>query len=130
MITLEKMLTRSFRESVAWQAARVLTLAIYQASSNFPRLETFGLTNDLRRCAAAVGANIAEGYGRNSWSELRRFAQMANGSLEETKNFLVLAADLGFLEREDCERLLEMAEKTGVLIAGLDRRQQQELFPH
>ena len=130
MLSLEKMVTRSFRESPAWQASHELTLAVYQATLEFPRLETFGLTHELRRSAAAVGASIADGFGRNSWSELRRLAQNASGCLEETKHFLLLAKDLGFLNKEECERLLGLAERTGALIAEMDRRPQQELFAH
>ena len=130
MLSLEKMVTRTFRESPAWQSAYELTLAVYQVTLEFPRLETFGLTHELRRSAAAVGASIADGFGRNSWSELRRLAQNANGCLEETKHFLLLAKDLGFLEKSECERLMGMAERTGTLIAEMDRRPQQELFAH
>lgn len=106
---------------MAWQSAHELTLAVYRESSNFPKTEMFGLTNQLRRSAASVGANLAEGYGRHSRNELRRFALIANGSLEEVKNFLLLAADLGYLERTTCDELLQMAGRTGRLIGGLEK---------
>jgi four helix bundle protein len=130
MLTLDKSAARTFRDSAAWQSAHELTLAVYSASSTFPRREAFGLTTELRRCVASVGATVAEGFGRNSWSELRRCTQMASGALEEAKYYLMLAADLTFLDREECKRLLEMAEKTGALIAAMDRRPQQDLFQH
>ena len=107
---------------MAWQSAHELTLAVYRESSNFPKAEMFGLTNQLRRSAASVGANLAEGYGRHSRNELRRFALIANGSLEEVKNFLLLATDLKYLDPSVCDELLQMAAKTGRLIGGLERR--------
>jgi four helix bundle protein len=107
---------------VAWQSAHELTLAVYRESAHFPKAEMFGLTNQLRRSAASVGANLAEGYGRHSRNELRRFALIANGSLEEVKNFLILATDLGYLANNKCEQLLQMTARTGTLIGGLERR--------
>jgi four helix bundle protein len=130
MLTQEKSAPRSFQESPAWKASHELTLSVYGVTLEFPRLETFGLTHELRRSAAAVGANIADGLGRHSWSEQRRLAQEANGRLEETKHFLLLATDLGFLKKEDCERLFRLAEKTAALIADMDRQSPQQLFAH
>jgi len=64
---------RDFRGLKVWEKAHALTLAIYKATSDFPREEQFGLTSQLRRAAASIGANIAEGCGRDSDGDLRRF---------------------------------------------------------
>ncbi|MCB1020837.1 MAG: four helix bundle protein [Acidobacteria bacterium] len=130
MIGLDRTLPKSFRDSPAWKSSHELTLAVYQVTHQFPRLETFGLVHELRRSAAGVGASIADAFGRNSWGELRRLTQNAAGCLEETKNFLLLSADLGFLQREECERLLAIADKTSSLISDMERRPQQDLFQH
>ena len=81
----------------------------------------FGLTNQLGRSASSVMANLAEGYGRHSKRELRRFAHIANGSLEEAKSFMILANDLGYLPDGPLEQLWEEAETTGRLIGGIER---------
>ena len=106
---------------MAWQKAHELTLAVYRESANFPKAELFGLTNQLRRASASVGANLAEGYGRHLRNELRRFSMIANGSLQEVRNFLLLATDLGYLEAQPFGELVELADHTGKLIGGIER---------
>ncbi len=115
------MLIESFRDSLVWQKAHEFTLAVYRESANFPKAQMFGLTNQMRRASASVGANLAEGYGRHSKNELRRFSMIVNGSLQEVRSFLLLANDLGYLAAEPFERLMALAEHTGKLIGGIER---------
>jgi four helix bundle protein len=90
---------RDFRELFVWQRAHGLTLAIYRATATFPSNELYGLTSQMRRASASIGANIAEGVGKDSHREVLRFFQMASGSGSELDNHLLLARDLGFLQR-------------------------------
>jgi len=115
------MLIQSFEDSDAWRQAHALTLGGYRVTSNYPKSETYGLTSQLRRCAASVAANLAEGYGRHSKNELRRFSQIANGSLQETIYFLILSKDLGYLPEEDYDALMSIARRTGKLLGGIER---------
>ena len=101
--------------------AHELTLAVYRESANFPKTEMFGLRSQFRRSAASVSANLAEGYGRHGKNELRRFAMIANGSLEETRYFALLARDLGYINSEAYDALMQIAEHTGRLIGGIER---------
>ena len=71
---------RDFKGLKVWQKAHHLTLAVYQAAMSFPRDELYGLTSQLRRCAASIPANIAEGCGRKGDVEFARFLQIAQGS--------------------------------------------------
>jgi len=96
---------RNFRELEVWQRAHRLTLDVYRDSAEFPKAEMFGLTSQMRRAAASVGANIAEGAGKFSGAELLRYLQIASGSASELENHLILARDLGFLEDERFGRL-------------------------
>jgi four helix bundle protein len=96
---------RDFRELKVWQKAYALTLAVYRASARFPREEQFGLTSQLRRAAASIPANIAEGCGRSGEAELARFFLIAMGSASELECELLLARDLGYLEDKDYLRL-------------------------
>jgi four helix bundle protein len=92
---------KDFKELRAWSKAHELTLAIYGLTRSFPRDEIYGLTSQVRRSAASIGANIAEGCGRRSDGEMARFLQIARGSASETEYHLLLAKDLGFLTEGD-----------------------------
>ena len=97
---------RDFRELTVWQKAHRLTLAVYKSTTTFPREELYGLTSQIRRAAASVPANIAEGCGRNGKAELARFLQIAMGSACELEYHLLLARDLTLLPQMDYDGLL------------------------
>ena len=96
---------QDFRELRAWQGAHRTALLVYQVTAAFPRSEAFGLTSQLRRSAASIGANVAEGCGRGSDADTRRCLQVALGSACETLNHLLLAKDLGVLAPADFTRI-------------------------
>ncbi len=89
---------RSYKELRIWREAHALTLEIYRLSGGFPADERFGMVSQLRRAAASVPANIAEGMGRRTTKELLSFLYIARGSLQEVCYFMLLAKDLGYLE--------------------------------
>ena len=72
-----------FKKLTVWSKAHALTLSVYQQTRAFPKDELYGLTSQIRRSAASIGANIAEGCGRRSDPEMRRFVQIARGSASE-----------------------------------------------
>ncbi len=84
----------SFQELDAWRKAHGLALDIYRVTRSFPQDELFGLVSQLRRAAASVPANIAEGFGRRSTKDFVRYLEIASGSLEETRYFLILSGGL------------------------------------
>jgi four helix bundle protein len=90
-----------FKNLRVWAKAHDLTLNVYQKTRGFPKEEMYGLTSQMRRSAASVGANIAEGCGRRSDGEMRRFLQIARGSASELEYHLLLAKDLRFLQVDD-----------------------------
>ncbi len=92
---------KDFKELKVWVKAHELTIAIYGVTRTFPRDEMYGLTSQLRRSTASIGANIAEGCGRHSDGEFARFLQIARGSASETEYHLLLARDLKFLSHDD-----------------------------
>jgi len=81
-----------------WRKAHAWVLAIYRFTESFPRHEMFGLTSQLRRAAVSIPANFAEGYKKRTSSEKARFYNIAQGSLEECRYYLILAQDLGYGE--------------------------------
>ena len=88
---------RDFKGLFVWQKAHRLTLDVYRLTAAFPREERFGLIAQLRKSAASVPTNIAEGCGRFGDRELARFVSIASGSASETEYHLLLAHDLGYL---------------------------------
>jgi four helix bundle protein len=90
-----------FKDLRVWAKAHELTLNVCQKTRGFPKEEMYGLTSQMRRSAASVGANIAEGCGRRSDGEMRRFLQIARGSANELEYHLLLAKDLHLLQTAD-----------------------------
>ncbi len=88
---------QDFHKLKVWQSSHELVLAVYRATAAFPRDEVYGLTSQIKRSAASIPANIAEGCGRGSPADLARFIQIAIGSSTELEYHLLLALDLGFL---------------------------------
>ena len=95
----------NYLKLTVWQEARALVKQIYQASENFPSHEQFGLTNQLRRAAVSIAANIAEGAGYSSPKKFAQFLQVANGSAYEVETHLFLAFDLAYLNAAQPEPL-------------------------
>ena len=110
---------RDFRQIKAWAKAHRLTLAIYKNTSSFPREELYGLTSQLRRASSSIPANIVEGYGRGGDSELARFLQIAIGSAYEVEYHLLLANDLGLLDRTGYEQLEAQVIEVKRMLAAL-----------
>jgi four helix bundle protein len=110
-----------YRELLAWRRARTLPGAIYRATEAFPIRERFGLAAQMRRASVSVASNIAEGAGRGSDPELRRFLRIARGSLRELQTQITIAADLRLIPDDCSERLSESAAETARLICGLLR---------
>src|SRR5262249_41426602 len=95
---------RNYRELQVWNKAHNLTLELYRVSRGFPREEIYGVTNQLRRAAASIGADLAEGCGRRTSNELARFVRIALGSASELDYHLLLSHDLEFINGGDFTR--------------------------
>ena len=98
---------RTFQDLIVWQKAHQFVLAVYPYSSQFPRVETYGLVSQLRRAAVSIPANIAEGFQRRSRAEKARFLNIAHSSLEECRYYLILSRDLGYGDSEELRIQLE-----------------------
>jgi four helix bundle protein len=111
-----------YRELKVWRKAHQLTLAVYDATSGFPREELYGLTGQLRRAAASIPANLCEGCGRNGETELARFCAIALGSANELEYHLLLAFDLKLLKAASYNELAARAIEVKRMLASLRRR--------
>jgi four helix bundle protein len=96
---------RSFKDLKVWQKGHELTLSIYRATKSFPKDEMYGMTSQLRRAAASIPANIAEGCVRGSGAEFRHFLQVALGSASELEYHILLSHELGYLDESQYESL-------------------------
>jgi len=104
---------RSFRDLVVWQRAHAFVLAVYEVTQNFPKSEIFGLASQFRRAAVSIPANIAEGFRKHSALDKKRFYNIAEGSLEECRYYLILSYDLAYIEQG---KLWELSEEVGRLL--------------
>ena len=113
---------QNFRDLNVWQKSHRLTLEVYRITADFPRDERFGLTSQLRRAWAPIGANLAEGCCRRSDKDFARFVDHALGSASEVENFLLLASDLGFIPNPRYEVLDERIREIKRMLTGLVHR--------
>ena len=109
----------SYRDLIVWQKSVDLVAEVYNATSEFPREEVFGLTSQLRRCAVSVPSNIAEGQGRATRGEFIQFLSHARGSLFELETQLCIAGKLGYLSPERRRTLGLQTEEIARLLNGL-----------
>jgi len=107
-----------FQDLIIWQKAHQLVLLLYKYSEAFPKKEAFGLTSQLRRAIISVPSNIAEGFKKRGKPDKMRFMNIAQGSLEECRYYLILANDLGYGESiallknlEEVSKLIEAYNK-------------------
>jgi four helix bundle protein len=96
-----------------------LVLDVYRCTQAFPKIETYGLTSQLRRAAVSVPSNIAEGQARLSTGEFKQFLGNARGSLVEVETQILIARDLGYLHNDQSESLLAATSEVGRILNGL-----------
>ena len=113
---------RNFEDLRVWQAAHQLTLDVYKAVKLFPPEERFELRSQIVRAVVSIEANIAEGCGRRTDSELRRFLQISMGSLSELKCELRIAKDLGYIQAEHFGTLTKACSDVGRMLNGLSSK--------
>ena len=98
-------MTYKFEDVVAWQKAHRFAVETYKATRHFPEDERFGLVSQFRRAAVSIEANIAEGYKKLSRTDKLRFFNISQGSIEECRDYLLLARDLEYFAEGDFERM-------------------------
>lgn len=106
---------KSFKDLIVWQKAYKFVLDIYRATETFPKSELYGITSQMRRASVSIAANIAEGFKRKGKQDKLRFYNIAEGSIEEVKFFLMLSKDLNFLNDSS---LFEKLEEVSKLLNG------------
>ncbi len=117
----EKAKIKSFTDLYTWQKGHGLVLKIYSVTEKFPHKETFGLVSQMRRCAVSLTSNIAEGFSRNTVREKYQFYSIAQGSLIELQNQLLISRDVGYLKDSDFQETAQQTIVVNKLINGLKR---------
>jgi four helix bundle protein len=107
--------TVSFQQLLVWQKAHQFVLLVYKTTELYPQKEIFGLTSQFRRAAISIAANIAEGYKKKDYKNKIHFFNIAQGSLEEYKYYIILSKDLNYPSDSELEILSEEISK---LLAG------------
>ena len=112
----------SYRDLKVWQKGIHLVVECYRCTSAFPKSETYGLTSQIRRAAASIPANSAEGYGRGSRKQYVQFLPIAQGSLKELETHLIIAERLSYRTKSQNELLLSHTAEIGRMLTSLIRK--------
>lgn len=102
---------KTFQDLILWQKAHQFVLEIYKLTSGFPRSEIYGLISQFRRAAVSIPANIAEGFRKRGKLDKVRFLNIAQGSLEESRYYLILSQDLKYADTSQLISLIEEVSK-------------------
>jgi len=106
-----------FEDLEVWKKAHKLVLETYRITRGFPVEEKFGLVSQMRRAAVSIAANIAEGFKKRTLKDKSNFYNISQGSLEESRYYLILSVDLGYLN--DDKDLTYLIEEIGRMLYGL-----------
>jgi four helix bundle protein len=117
----------SFRDLIVWQQGLELAKLCYFKTRSFPRSEAFGLTSQIRRAAASITGNIAEGQGRESTGYYIQSLRVSQGSLKELESHVLLAQAGELMPAADAEQILQKSERVGKLLRALIRSLQEKV---
>ena len=117
---MQRIPAQTFRDLIVWQKAHAFVLASYRLSKKFPQDEMYGLTSQFRRAAVSIAANIVEGFKKKGQHDKARFLNIAQGSLEECRYYLILIADLDY---GDTSELNEQLEEVSRLLTDYTSKQ-------
>ena len=112
----------TYRDLIVWQKSMKLVTEIYTFTQKFPAVEVYGLTNQMRRCAISIPSNIAEGYGRNSTGDYKRFLHIAVGSLFELQTQIEIALNLNYWQKEIYEKLIFITNELDRMLLSLIKK--------
>jgi four helix bundle protein len=112
---------QDYKKLTVWKKSYALALSIYKISGSFPKNELYGLVSQIRRAGTSIPANIAEGCGRESNSELIYFLQIAQGSAAELETHLMLSRDLGYCKDEEFSKIEDSIDNIRKMLTSLIR---------
>lgn len=113
---------KNFTDLIVWQRGHSLVLNIYRITTNFPKEEKFGLTDQLRRASVSFTSNISEGFGRDKMNDKSHFYTMALGSLYEIQNQLYISKDLKYINVKEFDVLLNECTEISKMSSSLIKK--------
>ena len=114
-----------YQNLTVWQKAMVLAKDVYSFTSSYPKSETYGLINQMRRCVVSIPSNIAEGYGRGTNKDLVHFLYTSLGSSNELETQLLLSREFNYLSDDDASMLLQLNEQVNKMLSSLIYKRSQ-----
>lgn len=111
-----------FTDLNAWKEGHSLVLMIYKITKKFPKEEIFGLVSQMQRCAVSITSNIAEGFSRYSYSEKAHFYSIAQGSVTELQNQLLISKDIKYLDEKLFNEIMEQSNTVHKIVNGLIKK--------
>jgi|TARA_Y100000310_G_C20659688_1_gene804015 four helix bundle protein len=121
-------MTRDYTQLKIWKAAHSITVDLYKLTDEFPSSEKFGLISQIRRSSASIGMNIAEGCGQNTTALTRRYLHISLGSIKELEYQILLAKDLGFIDKETYDTLIKRIQSLGKMTSSFIFKMPQQLL--
>ena len=118
---VRSVVVNGYRDLLVWQRAMDLVVQVYRLSDTLPRNEKYGLVQQMRRAAASVPSNVAEGHGRDHLGDYLHHLSIANGSLMEMETQVLIAGRMSYVSKESEDRALAQAAEVGRMLAGLVR---------
>ncbi len=118
---VRSVVVNGYRDLLVWQRAMDLVVQVYRLSDTLPRDEKYGLVQQMRRAAASVPSNVAEGHGRDHLGDYLHHLSIANGSLMEMETQVLIAGRMSYVSKESEDRALAQAAEVGRMLAGLVR---------
>jgi four helix bundle protein len=112
---MRRQAAKTFKDLVVWKKSHEFVLETYRFTASFPKRESYGLTSQMRRAALSIPANIAEGFKKRTKSDKARFMNIAQGSVEESRYYLILSKDLGY---GDSSKLIGILEEVSRLLGA------------
>ncbi|RWB19647.1 MAG: four helix bundle protein [Mesorhizobium sp.] len=116
----------SYRDLIVWKAVLRLAVDCYSATKAFPNSEAYGMTSQVRRSAASIAANVAEGHGRENTGAFIQFLRVAQGSLKELETHLILCGEVGLMVEAEVASLLGQTDEIGKMLRSMIRSLQQK----
>ncbi|MDD4179050.1 MAG: four helix bundle protein [Candidatus Margulisbacteria bacterium] len=112
---------KDFYDLEAWKHGHEFVVDVYRTTKEFPKHEVYGIVSQLRRAAASITSNIAEGFSRYSYKDKVRFYYNSRGSISECQNCILISRDIGYVNNDQATELLIKADKIRQILNGLIR---------
>ncbi len=110
---------KDFKDLKIWEKGMIIAEKCYSLTKNFPRQETYGMIQQIRRASVSIRANIAEGYGRRSSGDYARFLNIAQGSVNELETHLILSVRVNLCTFDDIKSIVNELKQESKMISSL-----------